>query len=164
MRHYVRDTAVIFRTVSLRAYSQSSLSQGGRGLNCRAQSRQKNASFQALGPQTRPACCDIYSSLPVTVGRTGYGYRLASTSAMVTGQSTHRAFVALGSNMGDRVAMIEEACREMEVRGIKIKRTSSLFETAPMYVMDQGTFLNGACEARILSHFVGAVSSNARIG
>ncbi|KAF3484221.1 folic acid synthesis protein [Arthroderma uncinatum] len=64
-----------------------------------------------------------------------------------TGDLTlHRAFVALGSNLGDRVAMIEEACREMEARGIRIKRTSSLFETAPMYVMDQGAFLNGACE------------------
>ncbi|EFR05088.1 folic acid synthesis protein [Nannizzia gypsea CBS 118893] len=55
---------------------------------------------------------------------------------MATGQHTQRAFVALGSNMGDRVAMIEEACREMEDRGIKIKRTSSLFETAPMYVIE----------------------------
>ncbi|EEQ31745.1 trifunctional dihydropteroate synthetase [Microsporum canis] len=65
---------------------------------------------------------------------------------MASGDPTHRAFIALGSNLGDRVAMIEEACREMEARGIRVKRTSSLFETAPMYVTDQGTFLNGACE------------------
>lgn len=65
---------------------------------------------------------------------------------MATPYPTQRAFIALGSNLGDRVAMIEEACREMEARGIKIRRTSSLFETAPMYVVDQGTFLNGACE------------------
>ncbi|EFE41644.1 hypothetical protein TRV_03584 [Trichophyton verrucosum HKI 0517] len=65
---------------------------------------------------------------------------------MATPHPTQRAFIALGSNLGDRVAMIEEACREMEARGIKIRRTSSLFETAPMYVVDQGTFLNGACE------------------
>ncbi|KAH8804939.1 folic acid synthesis protein-like protein [Xylogone sp. PMI_703] len=56
------------------------------------------------------------------------------------------AYIALGSNLGDRVAMIERACKEMETKGIKIKKTSSLWETEPMYVLDQDTFLNGACE------------------
>ncbi|KAI3322214.1 Dihydropteroate synthase [Xylariaceae sp. AK1471] len=56
------------------------------------------------------------------------------------------AYIALGSNLGDRVAMIEEACREMDARGIKVKRTSSLWETEPMYVLDQDRFVNGACE------------------
>lgn len=58
----------------------------------------------------------------------------------------HRAFIALGSNVGDRVEMIEKACIEMERANIKVKRTSSLFETTPMYVLDQGTFINGVCE------------------
>lgn len=52
----------------------------------------------------------------------------------------------MGSNMGDRVAMIEQACKEMEASGkIKIKRTSSLWETKAMYVIDQDKFVNGAC-------------------
>ncbi|KAL1967038.1 hypothetical protein VTN77DRAFT_3562 [Rasamsonia byssochlamydoides] len=59
---------------------------------------------------------------------------------------SHRAFIALGSNMGDRIGMVERACLEMERAGIKIKRTSSLFETAPMYVLDQDPFINGVCE------------------
>ncbi|KAL3423995.1 folic acid synthesis protein (dihydropteroate synthase) [Phlyctema vagabunda] len=58
----------------------------------------------------------------------------------------HTAYIALGSNLGDRVAWIEQACNEMTARGIKIKRTSSLWETEPMYVLDQEIFLNGACE------------------
>jgi 2-amino-4-hydroxy-6-hydroxymethyldihydropteridine diphosphokinase/dihydropteroate synthase len=58
----------------------------------------------------------------------------------------HRAFIALGSNVGDRVEMIEQACLEMDRVGIKVKRTSSLFETAPMYVLDQDPFINGVCE------------------
>ena len=58
----------------------------------------------------------------------------------------HRAFIALGSNIGDRIEMLEKACSEMERSGIKIKRTSSLFETTPMYVLDQDLFLNGVCE------------------
>ena len=56
------------------------------------------------------------------------------------------AYVALGSNLGDRVAEIERACNEMDRRGIRVRRTSSLYETEPMYVADQARFLNGACE------------------
>lgn len=58
----------------------------------------------------------------------------------------HRAFIALGSNVGDRIEMIEQACHELDRVGIKVKRTSSLFETAPMYVLDQDPFINGVCE------------------
>ncbi|KAH7072342.1 folic acid synthesis protein-like protein [Paraphoma chrysanthemicola] len=59
----------------------------------------------------------------------------------------HRAYVALGSNMGDRVAMVEQACKLMEATGeVKILRTSSLYETKAMYVLDQDNFVNGACE------------------
>ena len=59
-------------------------------------------------------------------------------------QST--ALVALGSNMGDRVGWIEQACREMDERGLRVLRTSSLWETEAMYVVDQAPFVNGVCE------------------
>ncbi|KAI3331346.1 Dihydropteroate synthase [Ustulina deusta] len=62
------------------------------------------------------------------------------------GPKLRTAYIALGSNLGDRVAMIEQACREMDARGVKVKRTSSLWETEPMYVLDQDRFVNGACE------------------
>ncbi len=58
----------------------------------------------------------------------------------------HRAYVALGSNLGDRIGWIEKACNMMDERGIKVKRTSSLWETAPMYVLNQEEFVNGTCE------------------
>ncbi|KAK0669299.1 putative dihydropteroate synthase [Cercophora samala] len=56
------------------------------------------------------------------------------------------AYIALGSNLGDRIGWIEKACAELDARGIKVKRTSSLWETEPMYVLDQDRFVNGACE------------------
>ncbi|WQF83532.1 Putative Pterin-binding domain, 7,8-Dihydro-6-hydroxymethylpterin-pyrophosphokinase, HPPK [Colletotrichum destructivum] len=56
------------------------------------------------------------------------------------------AYIALGSNLGDRVAWIERACAEMDCRNIKVKRTSSLWETEPMYVLKQDRFVNGVCE------------------
>lgn len=68
------------------------------------------------------------------------------SSRMDSVKGSHRAFIALGSNMGDRVDMIEKACLEMDRANIKVKRTSSLFETAPMYVLDQDPFMNGVCE------------------
>lgn len=62
----------------------------------------------------------------------------------------HRAFIALGSNLGDRVAMIETACKEMDRTGkVKVLRTSSLWETKAMYVLDQDKFVNGVCEVRL---------------
>lgn len=61
-----------------------------------------------------------------------------------------RAFVALGSNVGDRVDMIEQACREMDARGVRVLRTSGLWETTPMYVLEQDKFVNGVCEVSFL--------------
>ena len=63
------------------------------------------------------------------------------------GTSDH-TYIALGSNVGDRVHHIEEACAAMRRRGIQITRTSHLYETEPMYYEDQERFLNGVCEAR----------------
>ena len=65
------------------------------------------------------------------------------------GSQVHRAFIALGSNVGDRVEMIERACLELDRANIKVKRTSSLFETTPMYVLEQDTFINGVCEVNL---------------
>ncbi|KAF7511592.1 hypothetical protein GJ744_004180 [Endocarpon pusillum] len=58
----------------------------------------------------------------------------------------HCAMIALGSNIGDRVQMIEQACEKMSAQGIIVQRTSLLYETAPMYVTDQDTFYNAVCE------------------
>ena len=76
-------------------------------------------------------------------------FQYARFISRVSQAKKHRAYVALGSNMGDRVAMIEQACKEMEASGkIKVLRTSSLWETKAMYVVDQDMFVNGACEVR----------------
>ncbi|KAK5080499.1 trifunctional dihydropteroate synthetase, partial [Cryomyces antarcticus] len=59
----------------------------------------------------------------------------------------HRAYIALGSNVGDRIAMVERACNEMaRLPEINVLRTSGLWETKAMYVENQDNFVNGACE------------------
>ena len=62
------------------------------------------------------------------------------------GKEPQLAYIAFGSNMGNRIDWIERACNEMTEQGIKILRTSSLWETDPMYVLDQDKFVNGVCE------------------
>lgn len=90
----------------------------------------------------------------------GQGPRLNSAMNSVhEAAQSHRAFIALGSNVGDRVEMIEKACLEMDRANIRVKRTSSLFETTPMYVLDQATFMNGVCEVSHLLYFITLDSS-----
>lgn len=61
-----------------------------------------------------------------------------------------RKYIALGSNVGDRIAAIESACQSLDGSGeIRVIETSPLYETDPMYVEDQDRFLNGVCEVRI---------------
>ncbi|ORY63059.1 Dihydropteroate synthase-like protein [Pseudomassariella vexata] len=81
------------------------------------------------------------STMNITQQKTACGCAAAAA------RNTKRtAYVAFGSNLGDRVSMIEQACKEMDARGVKVKRTSSLWETEPMYVLEQDRFVNGACE------------------
>jgi 2-amino-4-hydroxy-6-hydroxymethyldihydropteridine diphosphokinase / dihydropteroate synthase len=89
----------------------------------------------------------MHSTRNGTVG--SWRHSLADTVRFASSQHglPHRAFIALGSNMGDRVAMIEQACKEVDASNhVKILRTSSLYETKAMYVLDQDNFVNGACE------------------
>lgn len=63
------------------------------------------------------------------------------------GETDRKVFIALGSNLGDRLKNIEKACQEInKVPNTRILETSALYETAPMYVEDQDAFLNGVCQ------------------
>ncbi|RMY88122.1 hypothetical protein D0864_06709 [Hortaea werneckii] len=64
-----------------------------------------------------------------------------------TTPASDSVYVALGSNVGDRLEAIEAACRAIdEDQDMRILSTSALYETEPMYVEDQERFLNGVCE------------------
>lgn len=78
----------------------------------------------------------------------------ASSISKMESHTKRRAYIALGSNLGNRIEMIESACNEMSKRGIRVKRTSSLWETEPMYVLDQNKFVNGACEVGLAHSLV----------
>ncbi|AUN16929.1 2-amino-4-hydroxy-6-hydroxymethyldihydropteridine diphosphokinase [Clostridium botulinum] len=55
----------------------------------------------------------------------------------------HTAYVAFGSNIGEKESYIKRALEKIEERGMKIIKVSSIYETEPYGVLDQDSFLNG---------------------
>ena len=56
-------------------------------------------------------------------------------------------YLSLGSNVGNREQMIEDAIRLLHSVDLKILRVSSVYETEPMELRSQPWFLNVAVEA-----------------
>lgn len=56
----------------------------------------------------------------------------------------HKVYLALGSNLGDREAIIQEAIRLIGERVGTVASQSSFVETEPWGFESQNTFLNGA--------------------
>ena len=82
----------------------------------------------------------------LTINRSQYDRAKVSMSDRRLPNGKLRAYVALGSNIGNCIGTIELACTHMNNRGLKVARTSGLYETKAMYVEDQQNFINGACE------------------
>lgn len=59
-----------------------------------------------------------------------------------------KIYLALGSNLGDREALLNEAIDRLAKEGIETVRRSGIIETAPAYVLDQPHFLNMVIEAQ----------------
>jgi 2-amino-4-hydroxy-6-hydroxymethyldihydropteridine diphosphokinase len=55
-------------------------------------------------------------------------------------------YLALGSNIGDREASLRDAVQRLEGSEIRVRRRSSLYETAPQELLDQPWFLNAVVE------------------
>jgi 2-amino-4-hydroxy-6-hydroxymethyldihydropteridine diphosphokinase len=56
-------------------------------------------------------------------------------------------YIALGSNVGDRAAMLERAMAAMNSAGIRVSRQSSFYVTEPVDAPGQAWFLNAVVEA-----------------
>ena len=66
-------------------------------------------------------------------------------------RAKHTAYIAMGSNMGDREKYIKDAVKMLDsVRGCTVKTVSDLIETPPYGVTDQDDFLNGCLELETL--------------
>lgn len=51
-------------------------------------------------------------------------------------------YLALGSNLGDRMKNLEQAIKLLEEHGVNLKRKSQVYETEPYGFKDQPSFLN----------------------
>ena len=60
------------------------------------------------------------------------------------------AYLGLGSNLGDRAAHLAAARSELVLRGVQVLRESTVIETEPFGVADQGSFLNQVVEVEWL--------------
>lgn len=70
----------------------------------------------------------------------------ASTLGQLTSEAT-KAYLGLGSNVGDREASLKDAVRRLaDAPSIAILKSSSVYETAPWGFTDQPDFLNCVLE------------------
>ena len=60
----------------------------------------------------------------------------------------HLAYVALGSNLGDKEANLQKAVQLLVEHGIEVVKTSDFLCTEPYGVTDQPQFLNAVCCVR----------------
>jgi 2-amino-4-hydroxy-6-hydroxymethyldihydropteridine diphosphokinase len=57
-----------------------------------------------------------------------------------------RVYLGLGSNLGDRLALIKTALEKIQALPLTHRfQTSKIYETAPVSPIPQGPFLNAAC-------------------
>src|SRR5258708_39059015 len=78
-----------------------------------------------------------------TVGRGGGPTKGAT---VLTARMPNRAFIGLGSNLGDRAANYREATQRIaEIPDTRVVRQSSIYETEPVGDL-KGAFLNGVIE------------------
>ena len=59
----------------------------------------------------------------------------------------HRVYLGLGSNLGDRGALLRAAITALRAQ-VSVEQVSSVFDTAPLLVADQPRFHNIACAGR----------------
>ena len=62
-----------------------------------------------------------------------------------------KVYLSFGSNLGDRLANLEQAIRLLKRGGCRVIRRSPVYETAPLYYLEQPAFFNlaAACETSL---------------
>ena len=68
------------------------------------------------------------------------------TCSVTIHRRKQRAFIALGSNMGDKTANLEQAIDKMRARGIHVLKESSVITTEPWGGVEQDSFANQVIE------------------
>ena len=67
---------------------------------------------------------------------------------MILKENLHTAHIALGSNLGDKEAILRRALELLDERGVEVVKVSTFICTEPYGVTDQPQFLNAVCQVR----------------
>ncbi|KAJ7757024.1 Dihydropteroate synthase [Mycena metata] len=116
------------------------------------------APFVSVGA-AKPSAIVFASSSEIQIRRTYSDYPASFTRQFKSehahaDRATHSVALALGSNLGDRLFNIELALRLLEAPpavlglgedAVHVVDTSFMYESTPMYVTDQPSFINCAC-------------------
>ena len=74
---------------------------------------------------------------------------IGEPGARAPGRDEQTAYLALGSNLGDRLAFLQAAVAGLEAApGIAVTAVSRVFETAPVGGPEQGPYLNAVVALR----------------
>ena len=77
--------------------------------------------------------------------------RMVDYAAVELERGWHTAYIALGSNLGDKEANVRQAVERIQDSNMnKVIQTSKWYETEPVGYVDQDTFINGALEIKTL--------------
>ncbi|WVF70737.1 dihydropteroate synthase [Kwoniella sp. CBS 6097] len=96
-----------------------------------------------------------YAIPSITIHRTASDYPTTATPTQADAgpsktktniKTKTRVFIAVGSNIGDRVNNISRAVKMLQENGCELAGCSRLYESEPMYVENQDRFVNGAIE------------------
>ena len=85
-----------------------------------------------------------------------FGFNMNAKECMSAGLypesdcSYHTAYIALGSNMGDRAKYLLAALRALQENDLKVEDISQIYETRPVGYTQQDMFLNMVCRITLL--------------
>ena len=152
----VRITALIFGTIGILKSALCTTTQRGSG--AQQQLLRPNGAYKSPYHCRRQQFGFIFSKRGISVfassNRLCRHRRFSTTNLQLEPDLPSNrhyykyvAYIAVGSNLGDRFQNIRKALQLLELDGnVRLTQTSFLYETEPMYVTDQPNFLNGAVE------------------
>ncbi len=71
-------------------------------------------------------------------------YSILNSQSSILNPMNHNLYIGLGSNLGDRKALLDEALQLIDERIGQVVRVSSYYETEPWGFQSDNTFLNAA--------------------
>jgi dihydroneopterin aldolase/2-amino-4-hydroxy-6-hydroxymethyldihydropteridine diphosphokinase/dihydropteroate synthase len=94
----------------------------------------------------KPSAITFAKSAGVSVTRTR---KMLPSVQTISDSQAVAAFIAFGSNQGNRAENVFKALEYLDKSNVSVFDTSFMYESAPMYVLDQPKFLNGVIKVNL---------------